>query len=1040
MVLTAAFEGLHPADVADSRARFGSNALPPPATETFMDKLKDNFDDPLIRILCLALLVTMGLAVLGYADFVEGVGIAAAVFVATFVATYSEYRNEASFQALQAQASRITVSAFRAGAGLAVIPIDDVVVGDYVLLQAGDAAPADGVLVSGSLHVSQQSLTGEPGTMHKVAPLSDHALGNGALSLAHPSCVFRGSLVTEGEAVLHVRAVGVATVYGKAAADMGADSGRLAPLQVKLGHLADIIARLGYIGAAAIAVSFLFKQVIMDNGYSLAGAMAYLSTWSVALHDIVTSLILAIIVVVVAVPEGLPMMIAIVLSLNMRKLLARNVLVRRLIGIETAGCMDLLLVDKTGTLTHGTFVPCVLHAPDGEPYPSYAALPPHLARLTAFTILHSTSAVVSSSAGSPVPVIAGGNPTDRALLRFLPDSLLTQAARRDEGARVIDQFSAIQLAVSADDRALFRGVAGSSAGGGTPSRTSLSSESITLIKGASEVIVLSCTHCYTRAGDVVPFDAERRARLLDAVTAAAADGTRFLALAATSAAVKPHFYTSSPGSSDDNGTSDTPRYAVPSGCILVGVVGMTDTLRPEAPRAVALAQRAGIQVVMITGDRLETAAAVATKAGLLDANAMPEQPLKAHAFDPAYSTSPLLTSAQLAQLSDAELTERLPHLRVVARALPSDKSRLVRVAQASRRPRLVGHAEPVPQPRGLRAWLAALLFGQAPVRPSSRGIDALEAGLTSPGVLQSRSSSVRVVGMSGDGINDTAALKLADVSFAMGSGSEIAKEASDVVILDNNIQSILNATLYGRTIYTSILKFIVFQSTVNVASTVIVFLGPFCGFDFPLTLIQLLWVNMVMDTLAALAFGGEPALEAYMDDAPISRSAPIVTVDMAASFLVNGAFIALAAIAFLVWDPIVELFSRRPPSGAYSSAGGGDAATAKVETPSELDAKGGPVFLTAFFSFFIFVCTLNAFNVRVPHIRLLEALGDNRGFLVVIPLIFVVQVSFTLFFGSLLRVVPLTLDEWAWVFGLATLIIPFDMARKALRGQAGLKG
>jgi len=260
-----------------------------------------------------------------------------------------------------------------------------------------------------------------------------------------------------------------------------------------------------------------------------------------------------------------------------------------------------------------------------------------------------------------------------------------------------------------------------------------------------------------------------------------------------------------------------------------------------------------------------------------------------------------------------------------------------------------------------------------------------------------------VVGMTGDGVNDSSALKRADVGFAMGSGSEVAKEAADIVILDDNFKSIALAVLYGRTIFRSIRKFIVFQSTVNFSSSVIVFLGPFLGFDFPLTLIQLLWINLVMDSFAALAFGGEPALERYMRSPPIPRGAAIVSPEMWASIVFNGVYIAAVSITFLTWPPMRALY--RPDEG---------------------------VFLTAFFCLFIFLTTCNSFNVRTSRLNLITNLLQNPGFLGIQALIFIVQIAFTVIGGKVLRTVALTPNEWLVTIAISASVIPFDLLRKVM--------
>jgi len=337
---------------------------------------------------------------------------------------------------------------------------------------------------------------------------------------------------------------------------------------------------------------------------------------------------------------------------------------------------------------------------------------------------------------------------------------------------------------------------------------------------------------------------------------------------------------------------------------------------------------------MITGDRKETAISVAQELNFLSDKKI------------------VLTSSQLAEMSDEQIQKILPQIGVIARALPTDKSRLVKISQDAH----------------------------------------------------------RVVGMTGDGVNDSAALKKADVGFAMGSGSEVAKEAADIVILDDNFESITKAVLYGRTIFKSIRKFIVFQSTVNCASLLIVFMGPFLGFDFPLTLIQLLWVNLVMDTLAALAFGGEPALKATMHEQPIRRGESIITPYMWSAILINGMFIAFLCIFTLQSTWVRELFVRK----------------------GEVDHK---VFDTAFFAFFIFLTNFNSFNARTPKVNIFHHILENRGFVGVVFLIFAVQVIFTYVGGNVLRTVGLTFDEWVKIIGTAAIIVPFDIVRKLLLGS-----
>eukprot|EP01133_Synstelium_polycarpum_P003990 gene3990-4620_t len=873
------FNGLDERNVSESRAKHGANTLPPVKVETFLEKLMDNFQDPLIHILMVALVITLFLAFFGYAEWFEGFGIASAVFLATFVATYSEYKNENSFQELQEKASRIKCNVFRNGNHVTQIYAYDVVVGDYVLLQAGDKVPADGHLVGGELFVNQSTLNGEAALEKKKISPEGYRPSYKNDFLDHFLC-FRGSVVEDGEGVLYVDAVGSNTLYGELAIELSKADERESPLQTKLAKLADGISTIGYVGASFIVISFLFKQFVMDNNYAWLDIKMYISNYPAVLRDIVNSITLAIIIIVVAVPEGLPMMIAIVLSLNMRKLLKAKVLVRKLLGIETAGSLDILFVDKTGTLTKGKFIPRTFVSGSGVTYKGFNFIPNMLRDVLSFAVRESTSSVIDEDGQ-----IAGGNASDKALLQFLDKQSLTT----DYNVEIVKEilfhserkYSAALLKVP-----VLGGASGKPPQGILKCSHKANDQSfeITCLKGAPEIVISHCTSHFNEDGHIEPIpDINAFTKEINTLSE---QGIRVIAVAVSKEPLKE-------------------TESLPNNLILVGVVGVYDEIREESRPAIAIAKGAGVQVVMITGDKRETAIAVAHQIGLI-------QPGEEH------QPGVVMTSLDLQHVSNDRLKEMIPHLRVVSRALPSDKTRFVHVAQ----------------------------------------------------------SLHMVVGMTGDGVNDSAALKHADVGFAMGSGSEVSKEAADIVILDDNFASITQAILYGRTIYKSIQKFIVFQSTINVASTLIVFLGPFMGFDFPLTLIQLLWVNLVMDTLAALAFGGEPALERYMKEKPIKRTQNIIT----------------------------------PKDGV----------------PSE------PVFLTAFFAFFIFLAVINAFNVRTSRLNLFDHLWENKGFIVVVLFIFCVQIVFTYIGGRVLRTVGLNLNEWVVVILASLSIIPFDLLRKTL--------
>ena len=878
--------GLTDREVEASRAQHGSNAVASQEAETFWDKLLGNLKDPIIIILIAALLITVLLTIFGYAEWYESVGIAFAVVIATFVATWSEHSNEQSFQKLLEEASMILVKVFRNG-HLTEISINDLVVGDHVLLQPGDTVPTDGLLIAGHAEVDEAALTGESEPIKKTA-LSE---GVDPATDAEEYRLFRAGLLVDGECVMRASAVGDQTRYGQTMKELLSAEDRLSPLQHKLTVLGGHISTFGYVGATLIFLAFMFNNIFLQ-------AESFDAYWAqasgVIVKDFVTAAILAIIVVVVAVPEGLPMMIAMVLAINMKKLLSVKVLVRKLLGIETAGSLNILFTDKTGTLTQGRLSVSAFLTGAGARYEKLDDIPQTLRDTAGFALRNNTSAVIDASDPND-PKMVGADRTEQALLRFVTP-YLAQTGNVD----IVDlipfnstrKFSATQVT---GDRAL------------------------TLVKGAPEVILQNCVRCLDAEGNTV--DLGDRSALEAAMRELSSRAMRLLAVAVSETPI------------DDS-------KALPANLTLVGVFGMRDELRETSYASVKTAKNAGIHVIMITGDAKETAQAIAKDVGLLE-------------DDPQ---AIILTSAELSQLSDEEVKQKLPHLYVVARAFPTDKSRLVKLAK--------------------------------------------ELNL--------------VAGMTGDGVNDAPAVKNADVGFAMGSGTEMTKESGDIVILDDNFSSLTKAVLYGRTLFKSIRKFLIFQLTVNVSAILVVFLGQFFGFDLPLTMTQLLWLNIIMDTLAGLAFAGEAALERYMLEKPMRRDEQLINTDMWSSILINGAFIAFISILFLTSDLTRTLFS-----GGHEI--GSDAAQAK--------------FLTAFFAFFVFIQVFNTFNARTQGLNLFEHLLDNRLFSIIIPSIMVIQIFFITYGGEILRSVGLSMQEWVYVLLLAVVIIPVDLVRKIARNQ-----
>jgi len=876
------YPGLSDNAVSESRKIYGANVVTTQEAEGFFDKLRTNLKDPIIVILIVALAVTVFLAAMGFAPWYEGLGIAFAVVMATLIATWSEYSNENEFQRLLEEASKVKVKVFR-NSTMVEILIDDLVVNDLVLLQPGDTVPADGYLLTGEIELNESALTGESETVKKTGGADEkHSEAEEKYEMS------RAALVVDGEAVMKVLEVGDKTKYGVTLKELTSAETRPSPLQEKLATLGRQISRFGYVGALFIAFSFMFNHIFLEGG----GWEIYFSKPAPEIiYHIVTAIILAIIIIVVAVPEGLPMMIAVVLSMNMRKLLKAKVLVRKLLGIETSGSLTILFTDKTGTLTQGKLTVSELLLGNAEHLQSYKELPENLRETVSFALRNNTPASIDT--GDPEnPKIVGANPTGQALLRFLGADL----ANQDD----------VKVKVNIPFNSSYKFSATQVEG----------SQNLTMVKGAAEIVLAGCTHYMDVDGNKVELDSEK---LKEEMLGLSERAMRLIGLAV---------------SNQDLGEDNV----LPSDLTLVGIFGLRDEIRKESKTAVETARRAGIQVVMITGDAKDTAQAIAREVGILEK----EQAL-------------VLTSKELGEISDEELIKILPDMRVVARALPTDKNRLVKLAKSMN-------------------W---------------------------------------VVGMTGDGVNDAPAVKNADVGFSMGDGTDMTKESSDIVILDNNFISLTNAVRYGRTLLKSIRKFLIFQLTVNVAAILVAFLGPFFRIDLPLTMTQLLWVNIVMDTLAAFAFSGEAALKRYMNEKPIPKGESLISGDMWSAILIDGIFMASISIYFLTSDFVAGLFVC-------------DA----VRCP---DPELNLVLLTGFFGFFVFINNFNKFNARTEGLNLFEHITENRNFLVVVILIFFLQTSFTYFGGEVLRTVGLTLEEWFYVLAFAITIIPLDLTRKLLR-------
>ncbi len=875
-------QGLTDEQVIDARNRKGTNRISKQKTEGFYKKLVQNFKDPMVQILCVALIINFVFAVLGETEWYEAVGIAIAIIIAVLVSTLSEHRNETAFQRLQEEASKAVCKVYRNGA-LMEVSVDDVVVGDWVLLQLGDKIPADGVLRKGIVQVDQSTLNGESEEIEKIASSEEFQMDT--VDLLQPNQLYSGCLICGGEGVMEVVKVGDASLYGQLAKELQTEQ-RDSPLKVKLKQLAKTISVFGYTGGVVIALAYMFQKAVVEQNFDSVAIAHYFQSGMPILSDLLSALMFAVIIIVMAVPEGLPLMIAIVSAQNMGNMLKDQVLVRKITGIETAGSLNVLLTDKTGTLTKGQLEMTAFIDGSVENYDTYDKIPDALKTLFSLNACYNTSASITKETDSELRIL-GGNATERAMLEFMKDS------ERCTQTTVLSN-------IPFDSKNKY-----------SIAQVSRNGKKMSLLKGAPEKILSHCNKYYNINGETLNFGTAEHEKFDHKMDELAHKAMRLLVLAV----------------SEENGSCEKIE---DSTWALVGVVAIRDEVRPEAVEAITYVHRAGIQVVMITGDRKETARAIAEETGIIS--------------DVEHV---ILTSDELAQLSDEQIKEMLPQLRVIARALPSDKHRLVQLAQ--------------------------------------------EEDL--------------VVGMTGDGVNDAPALKKADVGFAMGSGTEVAKEAGDIVILDDNFSSVGQAILYGRTIYTSIRKFIIFQLTINVSAVLVSFMAPLLGMPQPLTITQILWINLVMDTMAAMAFGGEPALIRYMNDKPRRRDESIISSTMKWAILVDSLWITFISYVFLQTSFVAEGF-RTDAEGRY--------------------------LLTGFFAAFVFMAMFNAFNARTESWNLLEYIKDNPAFPRVMATIFVVQILLVQFGGSVFRCYGLNLREWVLVIISSMLIIPVDLFRKNL--------
>ena len=850
-------KGLTKEEVLNNRKLYGSNKITEKKKTTILSLIIESLNDPIIKIL----LIALGIKILFFindSDIYETIGIIVAIILATVISSLSEYGSEKAFQKLSNTTNNILVKAYRNNL-ITNIKIEEIVVNDYIYLESGDKIPADGILYTGNISVDESMLSGETKEQNKT----------------FMSPLYRGSVITNGSGVLLVKKVGNNTYYGKIAKDIQ-EKTPTSPLKNRLRVLASFISKIGYICAFLVILSYLFNVIIVKNNFDINRIKTMLTSFNTLVPHLLYSLTLGITIIVVAVPEGLPMMITLVLSSNMKRLLKENVLVRKLVGIESSGSLNILFTDKTGTLTKGELEMVGFVTFDNIIYKNIEEIKKtKLKEITLLNLQYNTNSTYINNE------IIGGNITDRAIIKFT-------GPIKENKYKILnkEEFNSKKKY----------------------SKVTLNYETKTdFYKGAYELIIDKCSYFYKSDGTKSII--KNKQELINLGNSYTEKGYRVLAC-----------------STSNNLTNG----------VFLGFILIKDEIRPTTIEGIKKVTESGIQTVMITGDNKLTAISIAKEIGLL-----------------TKEDDIVLTSEELNKMNDIEVKKIIPKLKVVARSLPEDKKRLVILSQ--------------------------------------------ELGL--------------VTGMTGDGINDAPALKRADVGFAMGSGTEVSKETSDIIILDNNFISIVKTILFGRTIFKSIRKFIIFQLTVNLTAVSLSVIGPFFGIIAPVTVIQMLWINMVMDTLAGVAYSYEPPLDSYMLEPPKKKDEKIMNKYMINEILITGSYMSILCMVFLKNKFIHSLY-RVGENDKYV--------------------------MSAFFGLFIFMTIFNAFNARSNRLNIFANLRKNKVFLFIVTFILVVQLIMIYFGGSIFRTTGLTLLELDITLLLAFTVIPFDFLRKQIIKKLGL--
>ena len=884
--------GLTDEEVRKSRAEHGVNLMTPPKRPSMWKLYLEKFQDPVVKVLLVAAFFSLVISIVEN-EYAETIGIIAAILLATGIGFFFEYDANKKFDLLNQVNEETKVKVIRNG-HVQEIPRKDVVVGDIVVLETGEEVPADGQLFEAiSLQINESNLTGEP-VVSKTTVEADFDEDATYAS----NRVLRGTTVVDGHGSMCVDAVGDATEIGKVARQSTEQTTEPTPLNIQLTRLANLIGKIGFTAAGLAFAIFFIKDVLLYYDFS---SFHTFNDWLPALKQTLQYFMMAVTLIVVAVPEGLPMSVTLSLALNMRRMLSTNNLVRKMHACETMGAITTICTDKTGTLTQNLMQ---VHEPNFYALKNHGDLgEDDISRLVAEGISANSTAFLEETAPGEKPK-GVGNPTEVALLLWLNKQGQDYLPLR-ENAPVLDQ-----LTFSTERKYM-----------ATLVQSPLLGKKVLYVKGAPEIVLGKCR-------DVV-LDGQR----VDATEYRSTVDQQLLTYQNMAMRTLGFAYKIV----DDNAPQDCVELAGGNDLSFLGIVAISDPIRPDVPAAVGKCQSAGISVKIVTGDTPGTATEIARQIGL---------------WKPEDTERNRITGAAFAELSDEEALDRVLDLKIMSRARPTDKQRLVQL-------------------------------------------------------LQKKGA---VVAVTGDGTNDAPALNHAQVGLSMGTGTSVAKEASDITLLDDSFNSIATAVMWGRSLYKNIQRFIVFQLTINFVALFIVLLGSLIGTDLPLTVTQMLWVNLIMDTFAALALASIPPSEDVMEEKPRKSTDFIITRPMWWNIIGVG-IVFLVVLMGMLW------YYNHTPEGMTTHD------------------------LTVFFTFFVMLQFWNLFNARVfgTNHSAFNHLNKSYGMELIVLAIIVGQVIIVQYGGAVFRTVPLDWMTWLQIVALSSCVLWIGEIYRGVKRLMGKK-